>query len=383
MKNIIKLPTLFKRDTTGKIRMWEVEYAEGILIGLEVTDQGSAGTRTISGLVDGQKVTSEWNLSTPKNVGKVNETTSLSQAKAEAQALWDKRIEKEYFENVADVDSYERFKPMLAHDYTKRPQSEGWSQPKLDGIRCVVDSRGMWTRAGKPITSCPHIWESLKGYMEQNPHHILDGELYNHELKANFNKITSLVRKLKSTPEDMAEAKTLVEYHVYDMYDKSATDMKFTNRVKQAYWTNNDYVKIVKTDYCESQDQLDALYSEYMEQGYEGQMVRNDATYDNKRSKNLLKRKEFKTEEFEVIQVLEGKGNWSGYAKRFILRDKEGKDFGSGVRGQQAQLKELWEMLNTAKGMPNWATCRYFDLTPDGIPRFPVIIDYGHGTRQD
>ena len=26
MKNLVKLPTLFKRDTTGKIRMWEVEY---------------------------------------------------------------------------------------------------------------------------------------------------------------------------------------------------------------------------------------------------------------------------------------------------------------------------------------------------------------------
>ena len=123
MENIIKLPTLFKRDTTGKIRMWEVEYGDGT--------EGS-GTRTISGLVDGQKVISEWNLSTPKNVGKVNETTSLSQAQAEAQALWDKRSEKEYFENVGDVDSYEQFKPMLAHDYTKRPQSEGWSQPKLD-----------------------------------------------------------------------------------------------------------------------------------------------------------------------------------------------------------------------------------------------------------
>ncbi len=46
---------------------------------------------------------------------------------------------------------------MLAHDYTKRPQDSGWSQPKLDGIRCVVDKNGMWTRAGKPITSCPHI----------------------------------------------------------------------------------------------------------------------------------------------------------------------------------------------------------------------------------
>ena len=381
MKNLIKLPTLFKRDTTGKIRMWEVEYSETDIAGSN--RHSSAGTRTISGLVDGQKVTSDWNMSTPKNVGKVNETTSLSQAKAEAQALWDKRIEKEYFENVADVDSYERFKPMLAHDYTKRPQSEGWSQPKLDGIRCVVDKNGMWTRSGKPINSCPHIWESLKGYMEQNPHHILDGELYNHELKADFNKIISLVRKTKSTQADIDEAKSLVEYHVYDMFDTSSKDMKFVNRVKQAYWANNDFVKIVSTDWCENQDQLDEQYSSYMEQGYEGQMVRNDASYDNKRSKNLLKRKQFITEEFDVIQVLEGKGNWSGYAKRFILRDKAGKEFGSGVRGQQAQLKELWEMLNTTKGMPNWATCRYFELTPDGVPRFPVIIDYGHGIRQD
>jgi DNA ligase-1 len=379
MKNIIKLPTLFKRDTTGKIRMWEVEYAEGILIGLEVTDQGSAGTRTISGLVDGQKVTSEWNLSTPKNVGKANETTSLSQAQAEAQALWAKRSEKEYFEDVNAIDSYEKFKPMLAHDYTKRPQESGWSQPKLDGIRCVVDKNGMWTRAGKPITSCPHIWESLKGYMEQNPHHILDGELYNHELKADFNKITSLVRKLKSTPEDIAEAESLVQYHVYDMFDSVVPNMKFTNRVKQAYWANNEYVKIVSTDYCENQAQLDEQYSMYMEQGYEGQMVRNDTSYESKRSKNLLKRKEFITEEFTVIQMLEGQGNWSGHAKRFVLRDKEGKEFGSGIRGQQAQLSKLWE----SKNAPNWATCRYFELTPDGVPRFPVIVDYGYGERSD
>ena len=381
MKNIIKLPTLFKRDTTGKIRIWEVEYAETDVSGSEM--HNSAGTRTISGLEYGQKVTSDWNMSSPKNVGKVNATTSLSQAKAEAQALWDKRSEKEYFVNVTDVDSYERFKPMLAHDYTKRPQSEGWSQPKLDGIRCVVDKNGMWTRSGKPINSCPHIWESLKDYMAKNPDHILDGELYNHELKADFNKIISLVRKTKSTQADIDEAKSLVEYHVYDMFDTSSKDMKFVNRVKQAYWANNDFVKIVSTDWCENQDQLDEQYSSYMEQGYEGQMVRNDTSYDNKRSKNLLKRKQFITEEFDVIQVLEGKGNWSGYAKRFILRDKAGKEFGSGVRGQQAQLKELWEMLNTTKGMPNWATCRYFELTPDGVPRFPVIIDYGHGIRQD
>jgi len=112
-------------------------------------------------------------------------------------------------------------------------------------------------------------------------------------------------------------------------------------------------------------------------------MVRLDEKYEMKRSKSLLKRKEFITEEYDVIQVLEGQGNWSGYAKRFILRDKDGNEFGAGVRGNQAQLKELWEKRNAAEGMPCWATLRYFELTPDGIPRFPVVIDYGWGHRED
>jgi len=379
MKNIITLDALYKRDTKGKLRIWEVEYGETDIAGSEL--HSNAGTRTVSGLVDGQKVTSGWNMSLPKNVGKVNETTSLTQAKAEAYAMWDKKAEKEYFKDVKEVDTYDKFKPMLAHDYTKTkvPVTQGWVQPKLDGIRCVVNKDGMWTRSGKAINSCPHIWESLQGFMEQNPHYILDGELYNHELKADFNKIISLVRKTKSTPADIEEAKSLVEYHVYDMFDKSAPDMNFINRVKQAYWAKNEFVKIVTTDYCDTQEELDELYSEYMLNGYEGQMVRQDGTYENKRSKNLLKRKEFITEEYEVVSVEVGQGNWDGYAKRFVLKLPNGNQFGSGVRGNQAQLKELWE----AEVKPTWATLRYFEMTPDGVPRFPVVIDYGVGERED
>ena len=82
MENITKLETLYKRDTTGKVRIWEVEYGY---------TGDTAGTRTISGTQDGQKVTSEWNLSTPKNVGKVNATTALTQAEAEAKALWESK----------------------------------------------------------------------------------------------------------------------------------------------------------------------------------------------------------------------------------------------------------------------------------------------------
>ena len=372
MNNITTLEPLYKRDTKGKLRIWEVEFAS--------VDE-TAGTRTIAGLVDGQRVTSSWNMSLPKNVGKVNETTSLSQAQAEAQALWDKKVEKEYFKDPKDVDSYDKFKPMLANDYTKTkvPITAGWTQPKLDGIRCIVNKDGMWTRSGKAINSCPHIWESLQGFMEQNPNYILDGELYNHELKADFNKIISLVRKTKSTLEDMEEARDLVEYHVYDMFDKSAPEMTFVNRIKQAYWARNEYVKIVPTDFCNNQDELDELYSDYTVNGYEGQMVRQDEPYENKRSKNLLKRKEFITEEFKVIAIEEGQGNWSGSVKRFRLELPDGREFGSGVRGTQEQLTALLEF----DMVPDWATLRYFELTPDGVPRFPVVIDYGYGARED
>ena len=108
-------------------------------------------------------------------------------------------------------------------------------------------------------------------------------------------------------------------------------------------------------------------------------MVRLDEKYECKRSKYLLKRKQFITEEFDVVKIEEGQGNWAGYAKRFILRMPDGTECGAGVRGTQAQMKELWESQQT----PDWATLRYFGLTPDGVPRFPVVVDYGVSERED
>ena len=378
MENIVKLPSLYKRDTTGKIRIWEAQYGG--------TDSNAA-TRTVSGLVDGQKVTSEWNISLPKNVGKVNATTSLTQAKFEAESAWDRRVEREYFEDIKKIDSYEKFKPMLAADYTKNKIESGYSQPKLDGIRCIANKDGLWTRAGKPITSCPHIWNAVKNYFVNDAEDtVLDGELYNHKLKADFNKITSLVRKTKSTEEDFKEAEKLVEYHIYDITWESNTVpvMKFEHRFNILKslpineWFASDIIKIVETTWCANQEELDAKYSKYTEDGYEGQIVRKNAGYENKRTKSLLKRKEFITDEFQVIEVLEGLGNWSGYAKRFVLSDGT-KQFGAGVKGTQEQMKQLWE----SNKKPDWATVRFFNLTPDGIPRFPVVVDYGPDVRED
>ena len=379
MQTIYNLPKLYKRDTTGKVREWTMQYGYNL-------DKTQAGTRTISGLQDGKKVTSEWFITEAKNVGRANATTNITQAKFEAQAEFEKRIEKEYFEDINDIDSYVAFKPMLAHDFTKTPVTSGYTQPKLDGIRMVVNSRGLYSRSNKPIVAVPHIENLLKTFIEKFPTVTLDGELYNHALKDNFQKITSLVRKTVNIgKEELAESAELVQYHVYDMFDSSNPSMTFTERNA---WlqdnlpigiSENFSIQLVKTDKADSSEDIDKLYGEYTTAGYEGQMIRQDTPYEFKRTKNLLKRKEFITEEYKVVEIQEGNGNWAGYAKRFILELTDGTQFSSGVRGSQDKLAELLKNKDSV----NWATCRYFELSNDGVPRFPVVIDYGTGERDD
>ena len=263
MQDIITLNPLYKRDSKGKVRVWQIQVGSD--------NENIAGIRSTSGLVDGEKITSVWNMSVPKNIGRANATTAKTQAEFEAQAEWDKKNAKEYFADLADIDSYENFKPMLAHDFTKTPVTSGYTQPKLDGIRCVIDNRGMWTRAGKPIVSCPHIWESVKPIFNWAPNIVLDGELYNHELKADFQKITSLVRKSVNIGQDeLLEASHLVEYHIYDMFDKDQPELTFTKRQTEIYnhigelYTSNKLV-IVKTAQADDTATIDRLYGEYTE----------------------------------------------------------------------------------------------------------------------
>lgn len=377
MQNVVSLDPLYKRDSKGKVRIWTMEVG--------FNNDNEAGIRTISGLVDGQKVTSAWNFTEAKNVGRSNATTAKTQAEFEAQAEWTKNVDKEYFVDVNAIDSYTAFKPMLAHDFTKTPVTSGITQPKLDGIRMVVNTRGLYSRSNKEIVAVPHIAEALAEFIKDHPTVTLDGELYNHELKDNFQKITSLVRKTVNLGADeLAESAELVQYHIYDMFDSANPDMTFMQRYnwiqKNVHLVNKKTVGIhlVASAICETSEEIDIMYGEYTTAGYEGQMVRQDAVYENKRSKGLLKRKEFITEEYQVVEVHEGQGNWAGYAKRLTLKMPNGTTFSSGIRGSQAQLKELLENPNI-----DWATCRYFELSNDGVPRFPVTIDYGTGVRND
>lgn len=352
--------------------------------------EGRYAHRVVSGVLDGKMVESGWNFCEPKNVGRANATTAEEQATTEVKANYTKKKDRGYFEDVDSVDQVAFTKPMLAVDWSKVKDkvdpSKGFViQPKLDGIRCIARADGLWSRTGKPILSCDHIFEALRPAFKKYPDLILDGELYNHELNEDFNTITSIVRKAKPKPEDVDKAKTLIQYHVYDMVDDSDTYKrqcslgKLLDEFGWRLWEDSPItlVDFVQTD---SFEQVDGWYADWIKEGYEGQMIRlSDAGYEHKRSKNLIKRKEFLSEEFRVLRTEEGNGNWAGMVKRFVFMLPDGRECGAGVRGTQEKLRDLHVCGDT----PDWATVRFFTPTPDGMPRFPVVVDYGWGQRED
>src|SRR5207253_3408210 len=121
---------------------------------------------------------------------------------------------REYHKTVEATDGGAHFfKPMLAQKFEEFVP--GYAQPKLDGVRCIATKDGMFSREGKPIPGAPHIFEALQPLFASNPTAILDGELYNHDHKDDFNAIISLVKKANPSPERLAQIRAEVQYHVY------------------------------------------------------------------------------------------------------------------------------------------------------------------------
>lgn len=374
-ENVQMMDPLYKRDNNGNVRVWQCEVGNN-------GDQ-DAGYRVHSGIKDGKMVISEWKKTTAKNVGRSNETTAFVQAHLQAASEFKKRLDKDYFRSESEIDGDKPFAPMLAKEYKGDIDWENnwvFAQPKLDGIRCIAKHDGLWTRSGKKIESCPHIERELEKLFSRSKNLILDGELYNHQLKDNFNEITSIVRKQNLSEDDIAKSAAYMQYHVYDCvypgkeYFSDRTEFLF----QLIQMVQHPSIKYVDTISIDNEEELDAEYANMIEWGFEGMMIRNNLPYENKRSSNLLKRKDFLTDEFKVVSIEEGEGNWAGYAKRFQIELPDGNVCGAGVRGNQPTLKALWE-----GPMPDWCTVRYFTPTPDGVPRFPVVVDWGFGKRED
>ena len=263
------------------------------------------------------------------------------------------------------------FKCMLAHPLGKKEwDKNSFVQPKLDGVRCYITKDGAFSRNHKPWMNIGHILAELKPLFDAYPNVVLDGELYNHDYKDNFNKIISLVRQSKPT-----EDQTLIQFHNYDMFSSDIPDLSFEKRNFSINFMHKqfefDYCYEVKTNIVRTLKQAKENNKIFLKQGYEGSILRNNGAYQQKRSYNLQKLKDFSDTEATIIGWVEGQGKRTGTIGKFIAKDAEGNIFGMPVMDKMCVLEEMYDIAEWYIGKV--ATFTYFQRTPAGSYRHPLF----------
>jgi len=274
---------------------------------------------------------------------------------------------------------------MLAYPVSDKPidySKPTFIQPKLDGVRCVIQcdltkelqvKPIAYSRTGKEWKNIDHILQQLTPFFRKYPNVILDGELYNHDLRDNFEKIISLVRKTKPTDEDRLEASKLTQFHCYDIIDEKLPFDQRNEFINQSLMLLGDSIYIVDTMIADSQDNAEANHMLNLEAGYEGSIVRTNDTYQCKRSHNLRKFKDFQDAEAYIVGYEEGKGKRVGTLGKFVMQDEDGNQFGC-PPGKGYNYQDMRDMLKDIhKYMGQTATFTYFERTKADSYRHPLF----------
>ena len=272
-----------------------------------------------------------------------------------------------------------RKKPMLAYPVSDKPidyTKPVFIQPKLDGVRCLIQYDAgkvtAYSRTGKEWKNIYHILRHLVPFFKQYPDMILDGELYNHAFKDDFESIISMVRKTKPTTQDRLKSADNVQFHCYDIVNENQLfDIRcefIARYVPESYCIHH-----VETTQCFTEGDAKIFHKDNKEQGYEGSIVRTNDAYQCKRSHNLRKFKDFSDAEATIIGYLDGKGKRTGTLGKFIMQDDNGVEFGC-PPGKGYNYKQLADMLdNIGDYIGQRATFTFFERTKAGSYRHPLF----------
>tara|TARA_R110001592_G_scaffold27124_1_gene100791 strand:- start:3287 stop:4429 length:1143 start_codon:yes stop_codon:yes gene_type:complete len=359
--------TLYGITKNGSTYSWHIYVQDNDGIGVINIERG---------LIDGKKHVTQESILSGKNLGKVNATTPVSQAIFNAESKRNNKLDSGYDYTVEG--SHAKFndllKPMLAQSYDKHKKKlvyPCYTQPKLDGIRCLARRRGdvvtLYSRKGKVLDLVPHINEALLSLLEDGQ--CADGELYTYGW--DFQKIISAIKKTnENTPG--------IQYWIYDLPNMDNRDEPFHERF--SYDKVNSIVKASGIDGClvpvetpivTSEENLMMFEDRYIKRGFEGSMARNkESKYlFGYRSKDLLKVKRFLDDEYKIIGFTHGT-SIELECLIFVCETPEGETFSVRPVGTHEERKVMYK--NGASYIGKLLTVKYQELSNDGVPRFPV-----------
>lgn len=341
MKQII-----YKKDNKGKIRS------------LEITTEGATMTQT-SGLLDGAKIPHS-SIKKGTNIGRTNERSPEQQAIFEANAKIKEKLRKGYFKTIQEAKTNAVITPTLAKKFEdvedKIDWEEAYVQGKYDGIRMFDKPSGKFTRTNKLITTVDHI-QTIRTFI---PDLITDGELMAPNLT--FQENSKIIKKYRPGETE------LLSHWVYD----SVGDGKFIDRYNNLKQIVKDSkgVILAPTFKVINKETFLAYNKYFLERGLEGAILRwGEESYEpNKRSKHLLKYKEFLEMNCLIIDVIPNK---SIPTQGTIVCKIAAGSFKCGMKMSHAERELV--LINKADYIGQTANVVYFELTDSGLLRFPIF----------
>lgn len=352
--------TLYKKDTKGKIRFLTLSSKDGAIC-------------QSSGIIGGKSIDRS-KMAKAKNIGKSNETSIEEQAKIEIEAKIVKKYKEGYFDTIVEAETTEVIKPMLAQVYEDRvdeitfDENNVYVQPKLDGMRCLEKEDGKFSRDGGIISNVNHIVFDRRGRKI-----IIDGELYVHGESFQTN-----MKYVKKYREGLTEK---IQLWAYDII----SNQPFVTRKTTLDSLSPDLIniKLVPTFKVNSISEIKKYHKQFLAEGYEGTMVRwgNEGYEQGKRSKHLLKFKDFHDLACEITDVLPSDADPEIGVVECKVPMPKGSDnsgiFRCGMKFSHEERKEI--LTNKHEYIGKMAEIRFFEFTDDGLPRFPIF----HGVRLD
>jgi len=350
--------TLYKIDNNNNIVTYKIDKCDG-------------GYNITWGRVNGQQQTKFVKVE-PKNITKVNETTVDTQTELEMAALAKKmQKEKGYTTNTFVLSTQYVFRindksVMLAQKYNRKYiKLPLYVQPKLDGVRAYFDGKELSSRLHTAILTTPHITEAIID--SELSEYKLDGELM--LPGCSFQELVSIIKK-----KSWSESNNKIVYNVFDYMDNN---LNFSERyeVLKDIFSRNKFngIELVPAYKCNDETDIDKHHLQFVTNKFEGTIVRNDTPYENKRSYNLLKLKDFIDEEFMIIgQHTDNNGEC---VFSCACRDNLNQSFKVKMIGTHEERVELLNNNNYGKAL----TVKYIRKTDDGIPFHAVgvaIRDY-------
>lgn len=372
---------LFKVDASGSIRQWTIE-------------QNVSEVIVTHGLADGQKITNVYEAQ-PKNIGRSNETTAIEQAKLEIQSLIDKQLRLGYYKSIDDAKKYaDKFKAMKLHKAVEEDEDnsgnllftkyfndlpdEVFAQIKYNGVWCAIENiSGELVFLSRGNTTYDYMNESniAKELIKVLPEGVkIIGEIYNHDYHES--QVAGTVKRSTNFDENSLAMLNSFKFVVYDVYFDSNTLNKWSYEAHMDYAKNLvrnlKQVFVIKSLKISKYRVLEILEG-VKAAGMEGLVIRNpNCKYQpGKRSTDVLKVKSFDTQDYKIFDVtLSPKG-----VTIFHLVDPNDENikFTATINADVEVQGSFYQKRDYYIGQ--MASVRYAEMTINGKPKFPKIIE--------